>query len=557
MQPERLAPPLRLTRAPLAIAVVLLAGAAATLVLPYFVPVAPVISESYLLGFNNQACFVIFVTFALFFSWWTGGFGLRSPEMKSDGTSTKPALMLLLVVSIAFFGVTLIEWLRIRAHPAMSEAMYFLDRLQHLETGRLPFAGFEFAYGPLLLYVPLFVSRVFPLSISDAYYVSWIGEYVVGVAIIYGAVALLPAPKPQKNVIFLLLACSWWAGPLSFGCNYTPFRYFLAPLLALAVVQRIRSQANPLRVGVELLLGEVLVLLVSPEQAIAFLAATLVFTGYCYLRSRSFRLVATAVVFAVGSGLALAACHRFGVFLTLNTMRRGGYNFPLLPVVQHLPIVVLLLVGAAGLVNNFRRKCNPGEVDMLLLLGLFALPAAFGRSDIGHFLVNSTPALMAAWCILAQYPKLFRSVALAYTALVLVLPAPGILLGAARAQKGDRGTTLVRFEANGQVEASTPLAPLGRPIANSSRISAPLADTGYYYGLLNVTLPFQVEQKVREMAADPERDLLLPNEFSCTSVLDREALRRTLSTVYVPPARRTSDIYDPICSYIHAPLQAV
>ena len=75
MQPERLAPPLRLTRAPLAIAVVLLAGAAATLVLPYFVPVAPVISESYLLGFNNQACFVIFVTFALFFSWWTGGFG--------------------------------------------------------------------------------------------------------------------------------------------------------------------------------------------------------------------------------------------------------------------------------------------------------------------------------------------------------------------------------------------------------------------------------------------------------------------------------------------------
>ena len=550
MQLERLAPPLRLTRAPLAIAVVLLAGSAATLVLPYFFPVAPVISESYLLGFNNQACFVIFVTFALFFSWWTEGFGLRSPEVERDGISTRPALVLLLGVTIAFFGVTLIEWLRIRAHPAMSEAMYLLDRLQHLQAGELPFLQFEFAYGPLLLYAPLLISRVCHVSVSDAYYISWIVEYVVGVAIVYGAVALLPVSRSQKNVIFLLLACSWWAGPLSFGCNYTPIRYFLAPLLALVGARRIRSQASPFGVSVELLIGEVLVLLVSPEQALAFVAAILVFTGYCYFRSRSSRLIVTGLAFALGSGLVLSVCNRLGVFLTLNAMRRGGYNFPLLPVVQHVPIVVLLLVGAAGLVNHFRRKGKPKEVEMLLLLGLFALPAAFGRSDIGHFLVNSTPALMAAWCILAQYPKFFRSMAVAYTVLVLLLPAPGILAGAARAQKGDRGTTLMRSEANGQDGASAPLAPLGRPLANSPALAAPVADTGYYYGLLNVTLPFQVEQKVREMAADPERDLLLPNEFSCTSVLDREALRRTLSTVYVPPARRTSEIYDPICSYI-------
>jgi len=551
MPVERPASPLRVTRTPFAIATVLLAGAAATLVLPYFVPVSPAISESYLVGFNNRVCFAVFVVFVLFFSWWTEGFGLTSPGWEMGAYRTKPAVGLLLGVLTAFLGATTVEWLLVRAHPAMNEAIYLLDRLQQLESGRLPFAEFEFAYGPLLLYVPLLVSRALHMSVSDAYYISWIAEYGVGVAIVYGTVAMLPALRAQKNVIFLLLACSWWAGPLSFGCNYTPIRYFLAPLLALAATRRIASQRGGVRVGLELLAGLGLVLLVSPEQALAFCGAMLVFLVLAWWHERSLRLVGVATVFALGSGLVLAVCDRAGLFLTLGTVQHGGYNFPLLPVVQHIPIVALLLVAGAALVNNRRLGNKPAELDMLILLGLFVLPAAFGRSDIGHFLVNSTPALIAAWCLLAPHPMIFRSMSVAYTVLVLLLPAPGILRGAALAQRGDRRTALVHFAVNEGRAAEAPLAPLGRPMANSSGLPSPRADTGYYYGLINVTLPFQVEQKIREMEAAPGRELLLPNEFSCGYALDREALRRTLSTIYVPPARRTSGIYDPLCAYIH------
>ena len=564
--PHRDEPPaLTVKRSGTAMLVALLAGACGTLILPYLFPVKASISTSYLVGFNNRVSLVAFVAFLALFAWWTDGFGLLAPDSEAGDTPEVPSRILLYAVIAAFVLFTSAEWLLQRSHPAMGEATYFLDRLQHLQNGQVPYLQFDFPYGPLILYLPLWASWLFRVSIADSYYICWILENIVGVALIYQCARLLPATQTQKNNIFFAMACTWWAGPLTFGHNYTPFRFFLGPFLCLLAARRITSQTAPLRFAFEALLAETLLLLVSPEQAIAFCGAIVLFLLISVVQTRVFSLFIPLGVFAAGSVTLLALCSGLGLFLTLQTMSHGGYNFPLLPVMQHIPVVALLIVSASALINAVRRRRSLGAIELLVLFSLFTLPAGFGRADIGHFMINSTAAILAAWFVLAQYPSLFRAFVWAYFLLVILFPAPSTLMTAARAQRANRGRQLVRSggspnqeligapeDAMKQVSQHAVLfAPMGRPLGNSPSVPSVYADTGFYNGLELVTLPFQIDQKILELQRSPKRDLILPVGFTCDYTYDRQSYGQTLLTPYVPRARRTSDILQPMCRYIH------
>ena len=388
---------------------------------------------------------------------------------------------------------------------------------------------------------------------------------MAGVVLIYFIVTRLPASFAKKNIIFFLLGAPWWPGPVSFGLNYTPLRFFLAPALCLFAIPQISAEVPSMpRAVVTLAASEALLLLVSPEQAIAFCCAIGLFIGLASLRDRSSRLLTLFAGFASSSFVMLFVSSHWKLFLTLRAMSLGGYNFPLLPVVQHLPILALLMTAACVFVNSIRSRMAPSRFELLILLALFSLPAAFGRCDIGHFYLNSTSAVIAAWFVLAQYPRLFQRTAGAFVLLVALFPAPILLFSAVKAQRLNRSTVLVPPEpaesgpTGGQSLSLTdsgteplPFAPFGRPLPNSSRLSSVGADTGYFNGLELVTLPYQVEQKIDELRALPNRDLLVPSNFSCHYALDRHRLRRILVTPYVPPARRSSEIWQPLCDYIH------
>lgn len=264
------------------------------------------------------------------------------------------------------------------------------------------------------------------------------------------------------------------------------------------------------------------------------------------------------------SGLHLSSgeLQKPGLLLTLHSMSHGGYNFPLLPVMQHIPVIGLLLVASCVFVNTLRTRHSFGPVEYLTLLGLFMLPAAFGRSDIGHFIIDSTGMLMAAWTILSFYPHLWRYAVWSYALLVLFLPAPRILYRAERACRNNVSTVLLRpdilaTKTGSPVSPSLSaapaslFAPFGLPLANSPKLPSISAQTGFYHGIELVTAPSQIQQKIQELRSTPARDLLLPNSFSCAIRLDRKALRKTLSTLYVPPSRNGTEILEPLCRYIH------
>ena len=543
------------SRALSSIVAALVAGALAVFLLPYFVPVQPSISESYLVGFNNRISLLSLLLFLFLFAWWTRGFGLRAPEPSGVGLISRPSRVLLYAAMAMFFAFSLAEWLLQRAHPAMNEAVYFLDRLQHLVQGRAPYMQFEFPYGPLLLYFPLALAHLFHVSIMDAYYLSWIVQMVAGVWLIYGCVRLLPSAPAHKNAIFLILVLTWGASLLSFGVNYTPFRFFLAPFFGLLAARRFASGSKRAGTVLWLLCGVAALLLVSPEQAIALLGALTLFLLLLSVQTRAGVPLLQAGVLLAGAIPCLVVANRVGLFNTLKVMGGGGYNFPLVPVPSQIPIFGLLVVTACVLVNTVRDRRTPGAVDLLILLGLFSLPAAFGRADIGHFIVNTMAVTLAAASVLSAHPKLFRPALWSYAALVTLLPAALMLSLAIPAQRGNRTKTLALgsggFQARRSTPPAEPLAPFGRPLPNSPELPYIAGDTGFYNGLELVTAPAQVEQKIQELRLSPERDLLIPASVSCTFVFERHSLRRALLTPFVPHARRSSEIRQPLCGYIH------
>lgn len=270
------------------------------------------------------------------------------------------------------------------------------------------------------------------------------------------------------------------------------------------------------------------------------------FLAVSYHQTRSSRACLRLLAIIGLAAILLLPLSRTGLFGTAAAMSHGGYNFPVLPTPQQLPLVLLLLVCAATLVSSIRQRRPLGALDLLILLGCFLLPAAFGRSDTGHFLINTTPAALAGFSLLTTYPKAFRGTAILYATCILLLPLPIILWITFPAQRqAMRAAPLLQ---TGLPPRIVPFAPFSYPLANA--IATPVAQTGFYSGVENMVLPAQVARQIAEIDALRPSDLLLPTGFSCTYTYNHRALRLALATPFLPPARRVSNTRQPLCDYI-------
>ncbi len=544
-------------RSPGAIALFLGVGFTAVFLLPYFFPVTPSISVSYLVGFNNQACLLLFIAFFGAFAWWSNGLGLLPPTSQPEPHPRGAGLSRtsLYAALLAYAAAMAAEWIFVRPRFATEEAIYFLDRLQHLARGQKIYLDFEFAYGPLLLYPPLLLSKYLHLSLAGGYYAAWLIEFLLGVLLLWQIVARLPLPPHLRTPIFVITALTWWAGILNFGLNSTPARFALAPFLCLLVLPYFSTPTSALRGVLYALASEFLLLLVSPEQAVAFAAATVLYL-FLFGRPGRRRSSSLLLLFVAGSGSLLLLAQHAGSFRTLRMMGGGGFNFPLLPALQQIPIFALTLVAVCALINSLRhnspqsRHARGGAAQYLTLLSLCLLPEAFGRSDVGHLLVSSTGFLFAAWVVLAPHPHVIKRTITAYLMLLIVVPAPISLFRFVLTQRRNPPSAPLMSPLSGSPATRPILAPLGRPIPNLDTLGPHTVDTGFYNAFDNVAQPIQIQQKLDELRREPEKDLLLPGSFTCHFNLASRSFRFVLMTPFVPPVRHTTDIYMPLCDYI-------
>lgn len=484
-------------------AVVVFAGWLAVFVAPWHLSAGthPVISDSYAIGFDNQiamlgallACAALFAV-GLWRHREAGGGPLvldAAPPRRERVSAWLVALLFVVSAATAVF----FAWLAIKSYT-YGEKNYFLDRLAYVLGGGIPYRDVEFTYGPLLIYLPVFVARLLaPLGVgpSGAYSLTQIAMYLTGVPLLAYCVDRLALTHRQRNALFAAVGVvvAWNE---TVGVNGLLLR-FLMPAAALMLLHSIARRAGgrlrPLAVGGGVALAGICGLAVSPEVGVAVLVGAAVYV--CALLPTDRR---AALVGALGLPVAPLLAYAVlgdGAMRHLVGMAGGALNFPVVPG----PPMLVLLGTAAGAAALLPRHVGPRDAGAPAALALAAagavmLVGALGRADASHaFCYGLTLALLAAALLAARSPRAFAAYAgvfcgvfLAAHLLMLVFDYGGMMVAAAARDGGIPDVSVARIAQGLDVDPETALAmrerarlaaaPDPRPFAPYAPLVAPL-----------------------------------------------------------------------------------
>lgn len=354
-----------------------------TLVAPWFVPVRASRTLSYMQGFSNVALWMLVVGL------------LMTPTiliMRSRfGPMLAPSHVRLSAIHdksvervwswgfgsyVAFSAFLLILSLNLAGY---FDAEYFLIRAALIAAGKSPYADFEYAYGPLLLYPLVGLQHVgLPAGASLAALV--LLQSAIGYLSIYVLLKWLMEERAARYMLACILVATT-PSLLVGGENYTFFRFATVAVIACAVLRRVSgSQAV---VGA-LLSGPLFLLAwsISPEIAVAVGAA---FGLVCAVSSG--RPIPTFVLALTSIGTSLAVTPMvLESYITLIEFAGGGKNFPAYPAIH-----ILFFIGSvfAASLHIATKQIRTHPVDWFLFIySTLLIPAALGRCDPLHVVFN-------------------------------------------------------------------------------------------------------------------------------------------------------------------------
>ena len=405
----------------------LLATCFGVFVLPFLIPTPYVhgISASNLAGFNNQvavgsAALVGILIFFLALKWpgLLGQTHVSASGSSSDGEPEHLSKSLILAVALIWGIAVLLFGLQIIRMDFRYEYDwgYFVNRMEvYGDFGRHLYSQMEFAYGPLLLQLPLVMRAVLrPLHASTefAYLLTLVLETTGGLWMTAYVLNQLPMSKQWKAFLFVALSVGMMVGNMA--PNYT-FARFAPQLVFLVVASKcVRGWVA----AVVLLIGQAICLGLSPEIGTAFLLVSMIFAAYrCVQFGPSWAL---ALIAPILSTLIFLKLEGLGYLERVGTSAHGLYSFP----VEPIPLVLVFLFALVWLVpiclaQQFRqRKATAPMMAALYLMGLALLPAAFGRADPGHIFWNGTVIFLLSGVAISTKGK---RVQIAWGSLLIIL----------------------------------------------------------------------------------------------------------------------------------------
>ena len=227
-------------RARISFAVFAVVAVACIFFVPYLAPVKPAAGYSYAFGFNNSAAILLLLGFAgMGALWQRRGPLFVLPRVEEIRISRKTLVMgLLITAATCALAYPLVN----RVSP-VADGGYFVDRMRLAHAGKLPYIDLEFAYGPMLLYAPLWISNLFHLSIPAGYYIFWVITDLLGIVIAARVLNAIDIPTRARPTIFVLFYAACCATFIIGAVNYTFFRFALAPFFAIQIYE-MRPEAD-------------------------------------------------------------------------------------------------------------------------------------------------------------------------------------------------------------------------------------------------------------------------------------------------------------------------
>jgi hypothetical protein len=478
--------------------------------LPYLVPVAPSVSLSYLVGYNNHAAFLLFSL---------GSLALAilcrkqfSHSLSIDQPLGLPSLVIALFVALTCCAYRLLPLAR---HQPGGEALYALNRIQMLVQGFRPYRDFEFAYGPAHLYIPVLLMRLTHGSVMHGYYAWWLLQWLVGTAMLWGAVRLLPLPFPHRRIVFWIVFAIQLPGILAEGTAYTPTRSIGSAFFVILVASFLRREKSSLLAAA--ILSVAAALCISSEQGLAVFAGLLVWFLLLAITRQNVLTLRDAGIFLVGAALVFFCCWRMGEFSTLLVFSQGAFSFPLLPSPTNIVILITYVAAACAAVYALFGRSFDSPVVPLFLTGFALLPASMGRCDYGHLLlaapawllgvaaIDARPALRIWWSPLAIVLVVLPAI------VVPLYPRRPQPLSPAQAAAAAKLTAI--YSSDPALFDHHPCPVIYRTVNVAPKVFETAAkdclDTGRYYITSNALTPQTVDAMLRDLDRRPLHPLLL------------------------------------------------
>lgn len=354
-------------------------------VLPFAIPVAfqPVISASYVAGFNNHAAAFAAACVSLAMACWSWRRGrlLHATQPVVEDVKQRLSVQLITATIALTCALTgLAGWaLHHSGQRYIADAGYFIEQMStHAEYGRALYTQLEFAYGPLLFYPTVWLQRMLHCSMFTAYFVTLAAEQSLGLVELAYILDALPVRAGVRRFAFILFAIGA-LNPL-LGLNYTLFRY-LTPAVLLLLIARER------RIGVSMLaiaVSEAASLGLSAEMGFGFAAGAAALMLYKATARGPRWLVALAAP-AIGALLFIVTAGR-AYFHMLGAFAKGTLNLPVAPY-PHLLIFLFAVVWLAPLVVGSMMAVADERAYGVVACYAFSvalLPATLGRCDPIH-----------------------------------------------------------------------------------------------------------------------------------------------------------------------------
>jgi hypothetical protein len=561
--------------------------------LPYNVPVQPSVSDSYLFGFSNKTFEVLLLLFVAALVISERGLAPRLPGRAASLPIPQRTLLAVLAVVAA---VCAVMYFLSRGLGGYDESRYLIDRVRLLAEGRTPYREFEFAYGPLLLYGPLAIARMFGIGIESGYYAFWALTATLGYYLLYETINRIDFPCSRKRSIFLVFSIGMMAGLLNTGANYTLLRFVLPAFFAL-LLHRSVGDGGSLRRHIRSLLLVVLftaaIEVVSPELAIAYALGGLGVLAVYGRLSEPARLAVYGMSVVLLGFLAYCS-NRLGVFDTLKDFAGGGYNFPIIPAPHILLLIFCIFMSAGYVVARRRSKAAPDGMVFLIATAVPALPAALGRCDEGHALLCAFGLTLAGTILAAGDARVWRWYRYAFVLILVLFPPAMVFMNAQYLLSNLAIYNIFKWEADGKHSSldgwvddmSRSLGP-GRIalLKATARRSLPIdlaglfpqardvvwvpfgfspdriglyhdvrLDPGRYSAMVNVVSEKSVAYKISELGKNPDRQLLLPSKIQNQCLLNPaqeiESIRKLFLFPYKAKPVHTESMTQPVCSYI-------
>ena len=301
--------------------------------------------------------------------------------------------------------------------------------------------------------------------------------------------------------------------------------------------------------------------LVSPEIAIAFGVA---YAGFLLLGrglkpSEHWITLAAAVA---GMGGILWVANRAHLLDTMKAFAGGARGFPMVLSAHLLLFTMCVFLALLHLARSWPHW-GKSSSSLLALVSIPMLASALNSCDPLHVFFSGFGMLAIGMMYLSQSKKLWQLTCIVFVYFFIVGSFAGLVLerltqytammGGSAATNSAMSGHLSQAELFPQSHGILQ-APLGFQLPNHEFYYAPWVDTGRFISKLNAPTVRDIKTKERELAAHPDREVIVPMGFEGMHKFNAASARPWLEVEfdapYFMPLRHADNPYGKLVDYI-------